>query len=31
MDYVKISRKILEWEWYKDVNTKFFRLESMMG
>ena len=22
MDYVKISRKILEWEWYKDVNTK---------
>ena len=28
MDYVKISRKILEWEWYKDVNTKvvFFHI-----
>ncbi len=28
MDYVKISRKILEWEWYTDVNTKvlFFHI-----
>lgn len=28
MDYVKISRKILEWGWYKDVNTKvlFFHI-----
>lgn len=28
MDYMKISRKILEWEWYKDVNTKvvFFHI-----
>ena len=28
MDYVKISGKILEWEWYKDVNTKvvFFHI-----
>ena len=21
MDYIKLSRKILEWEWYSDVNT----------
>lgn len=28
MDYVKISRKILDWEWYTDVNTKvvFFHI-----
>lgn len=28
MDYVKISRKIFEWEWYTDVNTKvlFFHI-----
>lgn len=27
-DYIKISRKITDWEWYKDVNTKvvFFHL-----
>lgn len=27
-NYVKISRKITEWEWYKDINTKtlFFHL-----
>ena len=27
-DYVKISRKITDWEWYKDINTKvvFFHL-----
>ena len=27
-NYVKISRKIAEWEWYKDINTKtlFFHL-----
>ena len=21
MDYIKLSRKILEWEWYSDINT----------
>lgn len=21
-DYIKLSRKILEWEWYKNINTK---------
>ena len=30
MDYVKISRKILEWEWYTDVNTKVLFLHILL-
>lgn len=30
MDYVKISRKILEWEWYKDINTKVLFLHILL-
>lgn len=30
MDYIKISRKILEWEWYKDVNTKVLFLHILL-
>lgn len=30
MDYVKISRKILEWEWYTDINTKVLFLHILL-
>ena len=30
MDYVKISRKILEWEWYTDANTKVLFLHILL-
>lgn len=30
MDYVKISRKILEWEWYTDVSTKVLFLHILL-
>lgn len=30
MDYVKISRKILEWEWYTDVITKVLFLHILL-
>lgn len=30
MDYIKISRKILEWEWYTDVNTKVLFLHILL-
>ena len=30
MDYVKISRKILEWEWYTDTNTKVLFLHILL-
>lgn len=30
MDYIKISRKILEWEWYKDANTKVLFLHILL-
>lgn len=30
MDYVKISRKILDWEWYTDINTKVLFLHILL-
>nr|WP_299317606.1 hypothetical protein [uncultured Blautia sp.] len=30
MDYVKISRKILDWEWYADINTKVLFLHILL-
>lgn len=30
MDYIKISRKILEWGWYKDINTKVLFLHFLL-
>ena len=30
MDYIKISRKILEWEWYSDINTKVLFLHFLL-
>ena len=30
MDYVKISRKILDWEWYTDTNTKVLFLHILL-
>lgn len=30
MDYIKISRKILEWEWYTDINTKVLFLHILL-
>lgn len=29
-DYIKISRKILEWEWYTDTNTKVLFLHILL-
>lgn len=29
-DYIKLSRKILEWEWYKNVNTKVLFLHCLL-
>lgn len=28
--YIKISRKILEWEWYQDINTKLVFLHMLL-
>ena len=30
MDYIKLSRKILEWEWYSDINTKVLFLHMLL-
>lgn len=30
MNYVKISRKILNWEWYTDINTKVLFLHILL-
>ena len=30
MDYVKISRKIIDWEWYTDINTKVLFLHILL-
>lgn len=30
MDYIKLSRKILEWEWYSDTNTKVLFLHMLL-
>ena len=29
-DYIIISRKIMEWEWYKDLNTKVLFLHMLI-
>lgn len=30
MDYIKLSRRILEWEWYSDINTKVLFLHFLL-
>lgn len=30
LDYIKLSRKILEWEWYSDINTKTLFLHMLL-
>jgi len=30
MGYIRVERKILEWEWYKDKNTKILFLHCML-
>lgn len=30
MDYIKLSRKMLEWEWYKNVNTKTLFIHMLL-
>ena len=29
-DYIKLSRRILEWEWYSDINTKVLFLHMLL-
>lgn len=29
-NYIKLNRKILEWEWYKNINTKIIFLHCML-
>ncbi len=29
-DYIKINRKILDWEWYKNINTKVLFLHMLL-
>lgn len=29
-DFIKLSRKILEWEWYSDINTKVLFLHMLL-
>ena len=29
-DYIKLSRRILEWEWYSDINTKVLFLHILL-
>ena len=28
--YIKINRKILEWEWYRNINTKVLFLHCLL-